>query len=438
MLMLDVKDAFDAILPGRLVRQTIRGFTSSNLSSKPNKSNKTQKSGLEDSIYAPSNATVASTLPKLPPPIRLVGSQPRIRTGQRLKVLENAADYRIFVRLQEGHISRQHHTHAVKAALTQKLGLNDRPIKGVQHVKSGLTILPADANQAAQKLEKAPEITAALGGIIEKAEKWHNYLLDHVPMKINCFDKTTVEVTPEIALEEIKFELGVVPKRIAWTKKCISNPGQVDVEEVHRCLQVSGTSLGSDLITVKILESCWESIKEISIRLFGKLLIIGYHPKVFKSAERYLYTKNQQKRFHSPSILAPNFPTFLPQERARKTGRPTCQSCSDHPKSAAHSVIWGSRKRSITDPVSCLIHDVKKDRARRHVASLLKMNIKGAFDTVLPGRIQNRLCAQGWPGWLIRWVTSFIGSRSVKVRFEDFITHDELLTFDITTLSGNN
>ncbi|POS82206.1 hypothetical protein EPUL_006164 [Erysiphe pulchra] len=146
---------------------------------------------------APSYAIVASTLPKLPPPIRLVGSQPRIRTGQRLKALDNTTDNRIFVRLPEGHASRQHHIHAVKAALTQKLGLNGRPIKGIQHVKSGLTILPADPNQAAQILEKAPEITSVLGDIVEKAEKWHNYLLDHVPMKINCIDKATVEVTPK-------------------------------------------------------------------------------------------------------------------------------------------------------------------------------------------------------------------------------------------------
>ncbi|POS81728.1 hypothetical protein EPUL_005097, partial [Erysiphe pulchra] len=81
----------------------------------------------------------------------------KIRTGQRLKALENTTDNRIFVRLPEGHASRQHHVHAVKAALTQKLGLNVRPVKGVQI--------------AAQILEKAPEITVVIGSIVEKAEK---------------------------------------------------------------------------------------------------------------------------------------------------------------------------------------------------------------------------------------------------------------------------
>ncbi|POS83628.1 hypothetical protein EPUL_003809 [Erysiphe pulchra] len=92
-------------------------------------------------------------------------------TGSKLSTLENATENRIFVRLPEGHASRQHHIHAVKAALTQKLGLNGRPVKVVQIVKSGLAILPADANQAAQLLEKAPEITVFSGSIVEKAEK---------------------------------------------------------------------------------------------------------------------------------------------------------------------------------------------------------------------------------------------------------------------------
>ncbi|POS83824.1 hypothetical protein EPUL_004823, partial [Erysiphe pulchra] len=82
-------------------------------------------------------------------------------------------------------------------------------------------------------------------------------------------------------------------------------------------------------------------------------------------------------------------------------------------------------KRSATDLVGCLIHNVEKARARKHVASLLTMDIKGAFDTVLPGRLQNRLCEQGW---LIRWVTSFISQRSAKIRFENIVSQDKPLT----------
>lgn len=51
------------------------------------------------------------------------------------------------------------------------------------------------------------------------------------------------------------------------------------------------------------------------------------------------------------------------------------------------------RKRSAIDLAGCLIHDVGKTSARKH-APLLLMDIKRAFDTVLLGRLQNRLCDQ--------------------------------------------
>ncbi|POS84803.1 hypothetical protein EPUL_005394 [Erysiphe pulchra] len=110
-------------------------------------------------------------------------------------------------------------------------GPENRPLCTQKGPTASLTQTTDNAFQAAsealQAKHMAPEIISVLDSIVEKAEKWHNCWLDHVPMKINCIDKTTVEVTPEIALEEIKFELGVVPKRVTRTKKSISNPGPV-------------------------------------------------------------------------------------------------------------------------------------------------------------------------------------------------------------------
>ncbi|EDO03795.1 hypothetical protein SS1G_06276 [Sclerotinia sclerotiorum 1980 UF-70] len=46
------------------------------------------------------------------------------------------------------------------------------------------------------------------------------------------------------------------------------------------------------------------------------------------------------------------------------------------------------------------------------------MDVKGAFDTVLPGRLVNRLREQGWPNNLVRWVQSFATNRSIKIRLD--------------------
>ncbi|EDN99500.1 hypothetical protein SS1G_02354 [Sclerotinia sclerotiorum 1980 UF-70] len=46
------------------------------------------------------------------------------------------------------------------------------------------------------------------------------------------------------------------------------------------------------------------------------------------------------------------------------------------------------------------------------------MDVKGAFDAVLPGRLVNRLREQGWPNKLVKWVQSFATNRYIKIRLD--------------------
>src|SRR5205814_4389667 len=51
-------------------------------------------------------------------------------------------------------------------------------------------------------------------------------------------------------------------------------------------------------------------------------------------------------------------------------------------------------------------------------ASFLTMDVKGAFDAVLPGRLICRLREQGWPDHLVCWIQSFTTKRTVKIRLD--------------------
>ena len=59
---------------------------------------------------------------------------------------------------------------------------------------------------------------------------------------------------------------------------------------------------------------------------------------------------------------------------------------------------------------------------RRQTASLLTLDVKGAFDAVLPGRLVRRLREQGWPSNLVSWVASFATGRTVYIRLDDAIS----------------
>ncbi|EED14578.1 conserved hypothetical protein [Talaromyces stipitatus ATCC 10500] len=55
-------------------------------------------------------------------------------------------------------------------------------------------------------------------------------------------------------------------------------------------------------------------------------------------------------------------------------------------------------------------------------ASLLTLDVKGAFDAMLPGRLIRRLREQGWPTNLVLWIASFATGRSVQIRLNGEIS----------------
>ncbi|KAI0990932.1 hypothetical protein K3495_g17255, partial [Podosphaera aphanis] len=74
--------------------------------------------------------------------------------------------------------------------------------------------------------------------------------------------------------------------------------------------------------------------------------------------------------------------------------------------------------RSSVDLTTCLTHDVEAALAKGLTASVATLDIKGAFDTVLPGRLVKRLREQGWPPNLCNWIGSFATERTVYIRLD--------------------
>ena len=79
----------------------------------------------------------------------------------------------------------------------------------------------------------------------------------------------------------------------------------------------------------------------------------------------------------------------------------------------------GNRPESSTDLAIKLVVDATHV-AWRHgaVASLLQLDIKGAFDTVNHTRLLHTLQAQGFPPWIVRWVSSFLDGRTASLFFD--------------------
>lgn len=74
------------------------------------------------------------------------------------------------------------------------------------------------------------------------------------------------------------------------------------------------------------------------------------------------------------------------------------------------------------DLVASLTHDLETALAKGKKATLVTLDVQGAFDALLPNRLLQRMQLQGWPLSLIRLVCSFLSGRRVRVRLEDCTT----------------
>ncbi|CCU76238.1 TE1b-like protein [Blumeria hordei DH14] len=87
-----------------------------------------------------------------------------------------------------------------------------------------------------------------------------------------------------------------------------------------------------------------------------------------------------------------------------------------------HQQFGALPKRSATDLVSCVVHDVEEARSQGWASTFVTLDVQGAFDAVLHNRLVRRMQAQGWPDSILRWTTSFLTHRKVQVRFSGGVT----------------
>ncbi|OAQ62538.1 endonuclease/reverse transcriptase [Purpureocillium lilacinum] len=187
-------------------------------------------------------------------------------------------------------------------------------------------------------------------------------------------------------------------------------------------IRTGNTSPGSDNIGVKMLRAAWHIIGEHGRRLYEGCLQLGHHPQPFREAEVVMIAKPGRRNLSTPRAWRPIsllscLGKGLERLIARRLAWASIHYGVLHPQQAG-----ALPKRSAVDLVAALVHDIEEAFARGLVATLVTMDIQGAFDTVLRNRLILRLRQQGWPEHLARWAGSFMSDRSACVRYQDITT----------------
>lgn len=178
------------------------------------------------------------------------------------------------------------------------------------------------------------------------------------------------------------------------------------------------STLGTDGVTTGILKLAWPVIGREVHDLYSLALEHGWHPSPFRSATLVAIPKPTKRDKSNPrsyrlisllSVLGKALERLL----ARRMAWTAITIGLIHPNQ--FGALPG---RSSTDLTTAVTHDIETALAEAKVATLLTLDVRGAFDAVLPGFLIRRLVQQGWPSHLIQWIRSFVTGRTGQVRLD--------------------
>lgn len=174
-------------------------------------------------------------------------------------------------------------------------------------------------------------------------------------------------------------------------------PQLTEIEVTESILKAGSTTSGKDGISTNIHRFSWASISKLVFDLFEACIELGYHPKCFRTAILAIIEKPNKADMTSPRSYRPiALLSVLGKGLERMVAKRMSWIAIKH-RIIARQQFCALPLRSSVDLTTCLTHDIESDLAKGWTATVAKLDIKGAFDVVLPGRLALRLREQGWP-----------------------------------------
>jgi ribonuclease HI len=190
-------------------------------------------------------------------------------------------------------------------------------------------------------------------------------------------------------------------------------------QEIESCVLGTGnTAPGEDELSTEVLRIAWPAISDTVARLYNSCLTSGWHPSCFKRAIVVMLRKPDKLDMTKPDSYRPiALLSVFGKGLERLVARRMAWLATN--LKILHSQQFGALPlRSAIDLTTALTHDVEKAWQKGRIASLLTLDIRGAFNTVLPGRLVQRLRKQGWPPNVTNWVASFTTGRSGRIKLD--------------------
>ena len=181
---------------------------------------------------------------------------------------------------------------------------------------------------------------------------------------------------------------------------------------------------GPDGITNRVLKECIVELAPVLVPTFNMCAKLGYHPKPFREGCTIAIRKPDKPSYtvaagYRPIALLNTMGKLLEAVIATEISKIT----------EKHHLLpdtqMGARPNKSTLTALTLateiIHGTWKKNANL-VATMLNLDLAGAFDKVVHERVLHSLRARRVPEWIVRYIKSFLSERTTTIKFGEHIS----------------
>ncbi|KAJ3525821.1 hypothetical protein NM208_g11477 [Fusarium decemcellulare] len=192
----------------------------------------------------------------------------------------------------------------------------------------------------------------------------------------------------------------------------------------------TGKAAGADTITNEAIKMARIQLVPFLTRLFRACLRLSYHPDIFKHAITVILPKDGKDNYNDPKSWRPIAllpalgkllekivagrikklaadKNLLPNSQYGAAGKSTSHALQDLLRPVYDAWSRGIRWREV-------IRKVTKEAKKK--ATVMSLDISGAYDHVARDKLLEILVAKGLPRWMVMFVWSFLSNRSTVLK----------------------
>ena len=214
----------------------------------------------------------------------------------------------------------------------------------------------------------------------------------------------------------------------------LPDPPQITQEQLHKHIfkPAPYKTHGPDEIPNAVIQQCALLIQDRLIRIYQAILNLGIYYDPWKEFTTVVLRKPGKPSYEAPKAYRPIALLSCLAKVLTSLVAETISNLVEKHQLLPKTHFGGRPGRTTTDAIHYLVHKIKAAWRDDQVASVLFLDVEGAFPNAVTNRLIHNLKKRRIPSILVDFITRLLTNRRTRLRFDDYTS--ELM--DITNGIG--